>query len=74
MREFKDWTPEQIRSITAPALVLTGDKDIIRPEHAVEMYRLLPHGSLAILPMTDHMAMPERADWVVSMVDKFLAL
>jgi pimeloyl-ACP methyl ester carboxylesterase len=50
MLEFKDWRPEDIRSIQAPTLILIGDADSIRPEHAVEMYRLLPHGQLAIVP------------------------
>jgi pimeloyl-ACP methyl ester carboxylesterase len=72
MREFKGWTRKQIRSINAPTLVLIGDSDIVRPEHAVEMFRLLPHGQLAILPMTDHMAMANRGDWVSSMVEAFL--
>ena len=31
---------------------MIGDQEIVRPEHAVEMYRLLPHGRLAILPGT----------------------
>jgi hypothetical protein len=31
-------------------LLLAGDEDVMRPEHIVEMYRLLPHGRMAILP------------------------
>src|SRR5262249_25610752 len=34
MREFKGWTSDQIRSIQAPTLVLCGDQDVVRPEHA----------------------------------------
>ncbi|WP_020472836.1 alpha/beta fold hydrolase [Zavarzinella formosa] len=52
MQTFKDWKQEDIKSIQAPSLVAIGDQDIIRPEHAVEMSRLLPHGRLAILPGT----------------------
>jgi hypothetical protein len=36
-------------------LLMIADGDIVRPEHAVEMFRLLPHAQLAILPGTDHM-------------------
>ena len=50
MLEFKDWPPESIQSIQAPTLVMIGDADSVRPEHAVEMFRLLPHARLAILP------------------------
>ena len=49
---FKDWPDEDIRSIQAPTLVVVGDRDIVRPEHALEMSRLLPRGRLSILPGT----------------------
>jgi pimeloyl-ACP methyl ester carboxylesterase len=72
MLNFKGWTPEEIRSITAPTLVLIGDRDIVRPEHAVLMFRLLPSAQLAVLPGTDHMTIVNRSDWLVSMIGAFL--
>jgi pimeloyl-ACP methyl ester carboxylesterase len=72
MLQFKGWRPEEIRSIQSPTLVMVGDHDIVRPEHAVEMFRLLPHAQLAILPDTNHMTIPNRSDWVPTMVDAFL--
>ncbi len=56
MREFRGWTAGDIRSIDAPTLIVAGDRDIVRPEHAVLMFRLLPDARLAILPDTDHMS------------------
>jgi pimeloyl-ACP methyl ester carboxylesterase len=50
MLDFKDWQPEVIQSIEAPTLVMIGDADSVRPEHAVAMFRLLPHARLAVLP------------------------
>jgi pimeloyl-ACP methyl ester carboxylesterase len=50
MENFKDWKDEDIRSIKAPAFIVIGDHDVPTPEHAVEMYRLLPDGRLSILP------------------------
>jgi pimeloyl-ACP methyl ester carboxylesterase len=50
MLEFKDWPVEEIESIRAPTLVIVGDADAIRPEHAVELFRRLPHSQLSILP------------------------
>jgi pimeloyl-ACP methyl ester carboxylesterase len=41
--EFKGWRPEDIQSNKAPVLVMIGDADVVRPEHAVQMFRLLPH-------------------------------
>jgi pimeloyl-ACP methyl ester carboxylesterase len=31
MLDFKGWTPEEIESINAPALVMIGDRDIVHP-------------------------------------------
>jgi pimeloyl-ACP methyl ester carboxylesterase len=72
MLEFTDWRPEDIQSIEASTLVMIGDADIVRPEHAVEMFRLLPLAQLAVLPGTDHMMLVERRDWLVSMIEAFL--
>lgn len=72
MMNFKGWTPEAIQSINAPALVVIGDHDIVRPEHAVLMFRLLPNAQLAVLPGTDHMTIVNRSDWLVPMVEMFL--
>ena len=50
MLTFRDWPASSLRAIAAPVLVVSSDKDVVRPEHAVEMMRLLPHGQLAIFP------------------------
>jgi pimeloyl-ACP methyl ester carboxylesterase len=72
MREFRGWTPEQIRSIAAPTLLLLGDRDIVRVDHAAQMQRLLPDARLAVLPGADHMAVTRRASEVAGIVDEFL--
>ena len=72
MLDFKGWTPEEIQSIDAPTLVIIGDHDIVRPEHAVLMFRLLPNARLAVLPDTDHMTIVNRSDWLLSMIETFL--
>lgn len=82
-KEFEGWTPEDIKSIKAPSLIIIGDSDIIRPEHAVEIFRLLgggvagdltglPRSRLAVLPGTTHVTMVERSDWLLSMAEEFL--
>jgi pimeloyl-ACP methyl ester carboxylesterase len=75
MLEFEDWSPQDVAAIRAPTLVVVGDRDVVRPEHAVEMYRLLPHAQLAILPGTDHEAVVMRADraqWQCAIIEAFL--
>ena len=82
------WPPEDIRGIAAPTLLIVGDSDAIRLEHAVELFRLLgggvmgdlaglPKSQLAVLPGTAHFVPPgsavlDRADWLVSMIGEFL--
>jgi pimeloyl-ACP methyl ester carboxylesterase len=47
---FKDISDAQIKAIPAPALVINGDADVVRVEHALELSRTLPHAKLAVLP------------------------
>ncbi len=52
MQHFTGWADKEIKSITAPTLIIAGDKDVILPEHAVAMGRMIPNSQLAILPGT----------------------
>jgi len=82
-RNTQDIPAEKIQAIRAPVMLIFGDSDLVRPEHAVEMFRLLgggvfgdmagmPKSQLAILPGTMHSTMRERADWLVPMITEFL--
>jgi pimeloyl-ACP methyl ester carboxylesterase len=50
MVAFKDISDADIKAIRAPALVINGDTDLVRPDHALALSRTLPHAKLAILP------------------------
>jgi pimeloyl-ACP methyl ester carboxylesterase len=70
MDRGQDWPAEQIRALASPTFIIIGDHDIVRPEHAVELYRLrgggdtarasqpflteAPPARLAILPASSH--------------------
>jgi pimeloyl-ACP methyl ester carboxylesterase len=51
---FKGYTAAELKAIKAQTLIMMGDRDAVRPEHAVEMYRLIPNALLAIFPGGDH--------------------
>jgi pimeloyl-ACP methyl ester carboxylesterase len=51
---FKGYREADVRSIKALTLIMQGDRDIVRPEHAVEMFRMIPRSQLAILGGGDH--------------------
>jgi len=81
-RNIPDLPAEAIQSIKAPTLIIIGDSDIVRPEHAVEMFRLLggvsgdsaglPNSQLAILPGTSHVTLMQRADLLLTIIPPFL--
>jgi pimeloyl-ACP methyl ester carboxylesterase len=77
---------EDVAAIAAPTLLVYGDSDVIRPEHAVALFRLLgggvpsdltgslPSSQLAILPGTTHRSIVlARADQLLAVSEPFLA-
>jgi pimeloyl-ACP methyl ester carboxylesterase len=50
MRGFRDVPDELVRSVRARTLVVLGDRDVVRPEHALELVRLFPDARLLLLP------------------------
>jgi pimeloyl-ACP methyl ester carboxylesterase len=81
--DLPQWPAARIRALAAPTMLVLGDADIVTPEHAVEMFRLLgggvagdltglPRCRLAILPGTTHTSIPQRAEWLAPMIDEFL--
>lgn len=82
-RTMPEWSAQTVQGVRMPTMLVYGDSDIVRPEHAVEMFRLLgggvfgdvaglPQARLAILPGTTHAGLPDRADWLAPMVEEFL--
>lgn len=72
VHSFRDWTPDELRAITAPTLLVLGDNDFIRLSHAEQMRDLLPDSRLAVLPGTRHSEVMQRVDLLLSMVTTFL--
>ena len=78
------WPEEEIRAIAAPTLLVMGDSDAMRPEHMVELFRLLgggvpgdltglPKSQLAVLPGTTHVSIATgRADLLLAVSTAFL--
>jgi pimeloyl-ACP methyl ester carboxylesterase len=49
MRHFQDVPDAALRSLRVPTLILIGDRDVTRPEHAIELTRLIPDARLIVL-------------------------
>ena len=83
-KEIQDLPAEAIQGIRAPTLLIIGDSDLVRPEHAVEMFRLLgggvfgdtpaglPKSQLAVLPGTSHVTLVHRAELLLAIIPPFL--
>jgi pimeloyl-ACP methyl ester carboxylesterase len=69
---FEGWKADELRAITAPTLLVLGDHDFVRVEHAAEMHDLIPGSQLAVLPSTTHMGVMTRTDLLLPMVEVFL--
>src|SRR5450759_260288 len=80
---WRGLSEDQVRSIKAPTLLIVGDADVVRPEHVVQMFRLLgggvpgdlvglPRSRLAVLPGTTHVTLIGRTSWLLSMIPEFL--
>ncbi|HUR81215.1 MAG TPA: alpha/beta hydrolase [Thermoanaerobaculia bacterium] len=50
MRSFTDVPDAFLASLSVPTLIVLGDRDIVRPEHALELTRLIAGARLFILP------------------------
>jgi pimeloyl-ACP methyl ester carboxylesterase len=80
MQSFPSISDELIKSIKAPSFIILGDADVVTPEHAVAMHRLLPGSRLAILPgghgdYIGEITTPQDSTVIaatVVMIDKFL--
>lgn len=50
MLHFKDIEDAKIQTVTARTLIIIGDQDIIKPEHALELQNKIHHAILKIIP------------------------
>jgi pimeloyl-ACP methyl ester carboxylesterase len=55
-------TQNALNSIRCRTLVMIGDDDEVRLEHAIDFYRALPNAELAIVPGTSHGLLVEKPD------------
>jgi pimeloyl-ACP methyl ester carboxylesterase len=79
---------EEMRSISAPTMVIVGDADGVKPEHALAMFKLrgggdeeaaasgvlraVPSARLVVLPAMSHVGLSGESELLVPMVSAFL--
>ncbi len=67
-----DWTA-RMQQIVAPTLVIVGDDDFIRVEHAEEFSHRVVNGQLAVVPCASHLLPMEKPDLFNQLVLDFTA-
>jgi pimeloyl-ACP methyl ester carboxylesterase len=81
IQNFKDVPDQDVKSIRAPTLVMAGDQDVTKPEHAVELSQLIPNSRLVILPGTHGEFLGEllsakegshAPEWTAGLIEEFL--
>ena len=65
------YTVEDLRKITAPTLILTGDRDDFCPvEEGGACYRMLEQGELAVLPNHAHFISPSAVQASIEFLER----
>ena len=81
---FDGWSAESLSSSPVPMLFIIGDADIIKPEHAVEMFTLVgggvpgdlverPASQLAIIPGASHVGILQQGELVAQIAATFVS-
>ncbi|MDP4284867.1 MAG: alpha/beta hydrolase [Bacteroidota bacterium] len=62
---------EALQAIRCPALVISGDHDMFKVEHALQIYHHIPRAYLWVVPNSGHGTMREHTDEFIKKVDDF---
>ena len=70
--QWGGFSNEELASIKAPVLIVLGDHDFVRLEHAVATFKLIPNAELAVIPDAGHFALFSEQEKVIRVVENFL--
>jgi pimeloyl-ACP methyl ester carboxylesterase len=62
---------EELRGVSVPVLVMSGDDDVARLDHTVALYEAIPAAQLAVLPGASHGVLKEQTKVCVRMITRF---
>jgi pimeloyl-ACP methyl ester carboxylesterase len=70
--QWMGFSKDELASIQAMMLIMVGDHDFVRVEHAVETAKLIRDAELAVVPDAGHFALFSEPERVIPMVKHFL--
>lgn len=65
-------TRKDLSRISAPVLILTGQKDIVKSEHSKEMGRMIPNATVKIFRDSNHFSMFEKTEDYMKLIKGYL--
>jgi pimeloyl-ACP methyl ester carboxylesterase len=72
MEKYPNFTEEQLKQINVSTMVAVGDHDLINLDHAIKLFRSLPHSELLVVPGATHAVLWEQSELINSEISKFL--
>lgn len=66
------WKPVLLKKVRCPALIVAGDRDMIKPEHSLEMMKFIKKAQLAIIPGASHSLLKEKPEIANAVISGFL--
>jgi pimeloyl-ACP methyl ester carboxylesterase len=70
--QWGGFTKDELASIKVPILIIVGDHDFVRLEHAVETFKVIPNAELAVVPDASHFVLFSEQERVIPIVKHFL--
>jgi pimeloyl-ACP methyl ester carboxylesterase len=71
MLDYPNIPYSELSKIKAPVLMMSGDRDMIRPEHILKMYQNIPNSQLCILPGATHFGAWEKQELFLRIMNDF---
>lgn len=71
MVEHPDIDMNELRGISAPVLIISGDRDAVRLSHTVDIFRHIPNANLSIWPGSTHFVGEENPGKLLKMMTGF---
>jgi pimeloyl-ACP methyl ester carboxylesterase len=70
--QWEGFSSEELASIKAPVLIVLGNHDFVRVEHALETFKIIPDAELAVIPDAGHFVLFSEQERVIPVVKHFL--
>ncbi len=71
MYDQKPIPMEELKKVTVPVMLMVGDRDAVRLDHTIELFRALPLAQLCVLPGTTHFIENEKKEQMVYWFNEF---